>query len=577
MKNIILTCMLLAGSMLAADEVLWQENFAKDGSLQDNGFKIIVNNPKDSFTVKNKEVVFHCSNKPYRGLTFQKKVQLVPQSEFYFEAKIAAAGTNGFDHSSLKIELGNMLLTFRKNKLWIHRPSKNDWIQPGKIKYNVWQKYKIRFDAANRTAEYYIDDMNIPVFVDEKSEFDPSKGDMLRLGNYGLSSGTVICALRNLKYTKFEQKVNKGNILFEEKFAVDGTPEANGFKTVVNNPKDVFSVSGGVLKMVCNNKPYRGTTIQKRVPLPAQCEIIFDANLYMEGSSGQYNNASLKIEFGNFLMAFRNGQWWNHKPSENKWLVPAKIKNNTWYTFKVRLDSTAKRAEFFVNDMTTPVFIDEKCEYDPKAKFTLMIGNYGLARGTVVNAVRNFRVMKITQNNKAQKKNDLNGTMLFAGMDVSKYPLEKYAAKFGKGQISKFNFETPAVNLSNSTNKYEISPVPPYRPASLPQCIIMADIPLDAIPAYAQKQMLEAINNGACLLIFNGLFTLNKGNFHKTEFEKILPVTVDDPWKNPVAGKGAKTSYINNTLALAMKNAGKGKVIVIMTPEGGRELLEKGI
>jgi hypothetical protein len=227
--------------------------------------------------------------------------------------------------------------------------------------------------------------------------------------------------------------------------------------------------------------------------------------------------------------------------------------------------------------MTNPVYVDESCEYDPKAKFILMIGNYGLAGGTIVNAVRNFRVMKITQDDKAQKKNDLNGTMLFAGIDVNKYPLEKFATKFGKGQLSKFNFETPAVNLSNSVNKYEISPVPPYRPAALPQCIIMADIPLDAIPAYAQKQILEAVSNGAYLLIFNGLFTLNKGNFHKTEFEKILPVTVNDPWKTPVAGKGAKTSYINNTLVLAAKNAGKGRVIVVMTPEGGRELLEKGI
>ena len=234
MKNILLTCMLFAGSILAADEVLWQEDFAKDGSLPDNGFKIVVNNPKDTFSVKNKEAVFNCTNAPYKGLTVQKKVQLVPQSEFTFEAKIAAQGTEKFSLFALKMELGNLVISFRDRKLWIHRPKTNDWIQPGKIKYNVWQKYKIRFDAANRTAEYYIDDMDIPVFVDEKSEFDPSAGDMLRLGNYGLSSGTVICALRNLKYTKFEQKVNKDNILFEEKFAVDGTPEANGFKTVIN-------------------------------------------------------------------------------------------------------------------------------------------------------------------------------------------------------------------------------------------------------------------------------------------------------------------------------------------------------
>lgn len=573
MKLFLLTCMLIIASILTADEILWQENFDNDGTLQDNGFNVVVKNPKDSFAVKNKEAILTCSNAPYKGLIVQKKVQLVPQSEFTFEAKIAAHGTEKFSLFGLKMELGNLLISFRDKKLWIHRPKKNDWIQPGKIKYNAWQKYKIRLDASTRTAEYYIDDMDIPVFVDDKSEFDPTVSNLLKIGNYGLSSGTVICALRNLKYTKYEKAVNAGNVLFEEKFAVNGTPEDNGFKIIVKNQKDEFTVSGGVLKMICSNKPYRGTAIQKRVPLPAQCELIFDANIGMTGTSGNFNNASLKIEFGNLLMAFRNRQWWCHKPSENKWIVPAKIKNNVWNTFKIRLDANTKRAEFFVNDMTTPVFVDEKCEYDPKKQFTLTIANYGLARGTIVNAVRNLRIMKITGNTNTQKKNDLNGTMLFVGMDTDKYQLEKYAAKFGKGQISKFFFTTPAVNLSNSSNKYTINPTPPFRHVSLPSCVIMADIPLDAIPQYAQKQILEAVRQGAYLLIFNGLFTLNKGNFRKTPFEKILPVTVNDPWTKPIAGKGAKTRFINNTLALAAN----GKIIVIMSTEGGNELLEKGI
>lgn len=569
--------MFIIGSILTADEVLWQEDFAKDGTLQDNGFAVAVKNAKDNFVVKNKEAIFTCTNAPYKGLVLQKKVQLVPQSEITFEANIRMEGSGKFSLFALKMELGNLIMSFRDRKWFIHRPSANDWFQPGKIKYNVWQKYKIRFDAANRTAEYYIDDMDVPVFVDEKSEFDPTAGDLLKIGNYGLSSGTVICGLRNIKYSKYDKKVSAENVIFEENFAVDGTPEDNGFNVIVNNPKDTFSVANGVLNMVCSNVPYKGTTLTKRVPTPAQCEIIFDVNSYMTGSSGNFNNLSLKIEFGNLLMAFRKGQFESHVPSKNAWNAVAKIKNNTWNTFKIRLDANAKRAEFFVNDMTTPVFVDEKCEYDPKAKYTLTIGNYGLAKGTIKSALRNFRVMKYSVEKKTSNLNDLNGTMLFVGVDMDKYPLDKYAAKFGKGQISKFFFETSAVNLSNSSNKYEIKPVPPFQLANLPQCIIMADMPLDAIPLYARKQLLEAVNKGASLLIFNGLFTLNKGNFHKSEFEKILPVTVNDPWKTPVAKKGAKTSYINNTLALASVNAGKGRVIVVMTPEGGRELLEKGI
>ena len=250
MKLFLLTCMLISGSILTADEILWQENFDNDGTLQDNGFNVVVKNPKDSFAVKNKEAILTCSNAPYKGLLLQKKVQLVPQSEFTFEANIRMDGSKRFTMMALKIELGNMLMSFRNREWHIHRYSKNDWFAAGKIKYGVWQKYKIRFDASTRTAEYFIDDMDIPVFVDDKSEFDPTVSNLLKIGNYGLSSGTVICALRNLKYTKYEKAVNAGNVLFEEKFAVNGTPEDNGFKIIVKNQKDEFTVSGGVLKMI---------------------------------------------------------------------------------------------------------------------------------------------------------------------------------------------------------------------------------------------------------------------------------------------------------------------------------------
>ncbi|MBR2723812.1 MAG: hypothetical protein IKB77_05705 [Lentisphaeria bacterium] len=231
MKNILPILLLFCAVTATAAQTLWQENFDNDGTLQDNGFSVVVKNPKDSFAVKNKEAILTCSNAPYKGLLVQKKVQLAPQSEFTFEAKIAAHGTEKFSLFGLKMELGNLLISFRDKKLWIHRPKKNDWIQPGKIKYNAWQKYKIRLDASNRTAEYYIDDMDIPVFVDEKSDFDPTVSNLLKIGNYGLSSGTVICALRNLKYTKYEKAVNAGMYFLRKNLPSTALPKITVLKS----------------------------------------------------------------------------------------------------------------------------------------------------------------------------------------------------------------------------------------------------------------------------------------------------------------------------------------------------------
>ena len=120
--------------------------------------------------LSNKDIAFMILTEGKRKLNtadlFRKIMKLLDLPESTFEAKIAAQGTEKFSLFALKMEQGNSVISFRDRKLWINRPKTNDWIQPGKIKYNVWQKYKIRFDAANRTAEYYIDDMDIPVFVD---------------------------------------------------------------------------------------------------------------------------------------------------------------------------------------------------------------------------------------------------------------------------------------------------------------------------------------------------------------------------------------------------------------------------
>ena len=122
-----------------------------------------------------------------------------------------------------------------------------------------------------------------------------------------------------------------------------------------------------------------------------------------------------------------------------------------------------------------------------------------------------------------------------------------------------FFLQTIGAHPGTTFNKYELAPKPPVNVSILPSRIIFADMPLRPIPEYARKNILHAVRNGAKLLILNGYFTLNKGDFSGTEFAKILPLDVTDPW-NDVKITGGIRKKFNTVFA----GCGKGEVGIFL-------------
>jgi hypothetical protein len=156
---------------------------------------------------------------------------------------------------------------------------------------------------------------------------------LFEITNYGYAAGPAEHRFRNIRVSAADPALENGGVIWQETFSKDGTPEENGFRRIADNKKDLALVKDGVLTLNCENSPYKGTIYQKEIPVTAKCEFTFDAKIAADGS-GLYNHLSLRIEFGNVLIAFKNPIWGIYHPSKNNWIQPGKVKNNEWHTYK---------------------------------------------------------------------------------------------------------------------------------------------------------------------------------------------------------------------------------------------------
>ena len=118
---------------------------------------------------------------------------------------------------------------------------------------------------------------------------------------------------------------------------------------------------------------------------------------------------------------------------------------------------------------------------------------------------------------------------------------------------------TVGAHPGTTPNNYSLEPQPPVKVKQFPARIVFADMPLRPIPPYARNTITEAVKNGASLLILNGYFTLNKGDFYRSEFSGILPLDLSDPW-GEIKVTGGKRGRCNTVFS----EYGKGNVGIFL-------------
>jgi hypothetical protein len=212
-----------------------------------------------------------------------------------------------------------------------------------------------------------------------------------------------------------------------------------------------------------------------------------------------------------------------------KWKNIGKVSNAKWIKYKIAFDADAGTVEYYIGDMENPAMVDSNVTLKPEknGKGMLVIGNYGLANDTVLNELRNIRLVKVAGD--ARNAAVGSSAMLFRGVAFDCYQLDNIINKLNVSKVQKYTLVT-GLALHAKNNLY-LDKKPSTKLKLLPKYIIMADMPLGgSVPGYVQKMIAESVKNGSTLLILGGMFTLNKGEFKGSPLEKILPVKISSPW-----------------------------------------------
>ena len=193
-----------AGQSTFGQNVVFSEDFSKVKSLEESGWNV-VKGKATKFEFKDGCLEIICGQAPYKGGDINRIVPLVTSGELTFEV---ALNTNHakYDHFTLRIKLYGMMLAFKKNgsRSKLMRYYNKKW-KDLSLEIPIAKKFKVKmvFDDSTGGVQYFVNDMDSPVMVEENVRIatPPPKKPSLIIANYGLASGELLNKLYSVKLT----------------------------------------------------------------------------------------------------------------------------------------------------------------------------------------------------------------------------------------------------------------------------------------------------------------------------------------------------------------------------------------
>jgi len=188
---------------MPGSRILYREGFEDEGrSLADRGWTTDATPEQSVWEVSEGSLRVTCFFKPYKGGRIRRQVPHVSRGELTFDAQLACGGSVGYNHLSLQFFYG-MLLSFNNyggHKL--QRYYERKWRRVASdVPLGRWVRFRVRFDAGRKIAEYYCGDMQYPTDIETGIVLDPKPGQNtmeLAIGNYGLCTGTLVHRIDNI-------------------------------------------------------------------------------------------------------------------------------------------------------------------------------------------------------------------------------------------------------------------------------------------------------------------------------------------------------------------------------------------
>ena len=192
---IIMSVWLWISHPASAAEIIIQHDFSKITNIESDGWKCFPGQGTE-FNLQDGCLRMLFANAPYKGGNINRTVPQIDSGSLIFEVAVDTNGT-GYDHFSLKINLCNLLLAFKQTLGTGHKLIRfydGKWKDVAdNIPVGKKIKVKIVFDNSTKVVQYFVDDMDNPVMIDENMTIaspGPS-ASLLIIGNYGLATGKL--------------------------------------------------------------------------------------------------------------------------------------------------------------------------------------------------------------------------------------------------------------------------------------------------------------------------------------------------------------------------------------------------
>lgn len=200
------------------------------------------------------------------------------------------------------------------------------------------------------------------------------------------------------------------------------------------------------------------------------------------------------------------------------------FKCGEWHHVRIAFDAPSDRIEYFIDDMSDPAFVVGDRSVWGSAEFMggeIRIGGMGGSRG----GAGTFKDIVLTERSGEGEAAERTDTLLFEGMGCEYYGVSELL-EADKPRIYTLD---PTRSMYLPVNSFKYSRLPGRSTLRRAKRIVLSDAPVGpdgVLPEFILEDIVEAVSDGAELVVLGGFFSLGKGEYAGTPLARILPENV---------------------------------------------------
>jgi len=340
----------------------------------------------------------------------------------------------------------------------------------------------------------------------------------------------------------------QGNVIFQENFDKYQSPvslDKLGWHVSAQPGHSTYTVKDGKLLVRITPNKFDDGYAEIDIPVCRKGTIEFDVLIDSEQTGERgigltldiYNISTFWHDYCNDWRLYfpepvaRRMNGFNMEPVGHKSIGP--YKKYAWNHYRIYFDMDNDRVECYINDMIDPALIKNDAAVLGRAEYQggkLRIGSMGICSGSYQAEIDNIVIHSLEHTAEIQTQAPRNLVLLFRGISFGSYRIGDALKSCGIKPEFIRNYDLICWRPSEiAENLFKYSNLPGQQSMNHAKTIVLIDAPCgpnNILPDFLLNDIASAVREGAKLVIFGGLFTLDKGEFAGTPLAEILPVEI---------------------------------------------------